>query len=106
IVIEQSIINACFRTVFSGQWIQFTSIYAKLRNTINVKEKELRITADDCLKLLPNRNFDDKIKIFLASNQLFSNIIELLIFSLYLKDNSKDLHTFEDFQILYHLFFS
>ena len=105
IVIEQSIINACFRTVFSGQWIQFTSIYAKLRNTINVKEKELRITADDCLKLLPNRNFDDKIKIFLASNQLFSNIIELLIFSLYLKDNSKDLHTFEDFQILYHLFF-
>lgn len=105
IVIEQSIINASFQIIFSGQWIQHTSIYIKLCQTINVKEKELFITADDCLSLLPNHSFNDKIKIFFATNQLFSNTIELLIFSLYLQDNNKVLHSFENFQILYHLFF-
>lgn len=105
IVIEQSMITASLQIIFSGQWIRHTNIYSKLRSVVNVKEKELCITVDDCLNLLSCPTINDKLRIYLNSNLLFSNIIELLMFSLYLHEHDKYITNLETFQILYHLFF-
>ena len=105
IVIELSIINASFQIIFSGQWIQHTEIYIKLHTMANIKEKELYITTDDCINLFPNPIYNTKLKSFLESTPLFSNVIELLMFSLYLRDHNKSVQDFESFQIIYHLFF-
>lgn len=106
IVAEQSRLYAPFQFIFSGQWIRHTDVYIQLCAITNVKEKELRITVDDCLSLLPDQTYDTKLKDFLESSPLFSNIIELLLFSVYLRDHNKTIQNFEDFQILYHLFFA
>ncbi len=105
IVAEQSMLNVPFQFVFSGQWIQHTDVYTHLCTVINVIEKELRITVDDCLSLLPSPINNLELKDFLESEPLFSNIIELLLFSVFLRDHNKAIQSFEDFQILYHLFF-
>lgn len=105
IVVEQSMINAPLQIIFSGQWIQYTEIYFKLSSTVRIKEKELCITVDDCLSILPCHTFEDKLKNYLNSNLLFSNIVEILMFSLYLHEHDKNIQDFETFQILYHLYF-
>lgn len=106
IAAEQSMLKSPFQFIFSGQWIQHTDVYSQLCAITNVREKELRITVDDCLSLLPCQTYDTKLKDFLESNPLFSNIIELLLFSLYLRDHNQTIQSFEEFQILYHLFFA
>ena len=106
IAAEQSMLKTPFQFIFSGQWIQHTDVYTQLCTIMNVTEKELRITVDDCLSLLPSQIYDPKLKNFLESSPLFSNIIELLLFSVYLHDHNKTIQSFEDFQILYHLFFT
>lgn len=105
IVTELSMIRAPFNIIFSGQQIQHTAIYSELTSVANVKERELLITVDDCLSLLPPNSINNELKIFLESNQLFSNMIELLMFMLYLQDHGKELRDIQTFQILYGLFF-
>ena len=105
IVIELSIIKAPFQLIFSGQWIQHTNLYNKLRAIITIKEEYLKITPADCLGLLPNQIADIKLKDYLESNQLFSNVIELFLFSVYLREHNESIQDFNTFQVLYHLFF-
>lgn len=105
IVIELSYIKAPFRLIFSGQWIQHTSIYTKLCATIKTEDGNLKITSEDCLDLLPNKITDVKLEDYLKSNQLFSNVIELLLFSVYLREHNESIQDFGTFQIMYHLFF-
>ena len=105
IVIELSKKKAPIHIIFSGQWIQYTSVYPKIRETVTVKEKELHITAEDCVSLLSGQITATEFENFLSSNQLFSNVIELLMFSLYLREHNKNIQDFETFQIMYHLFF-
>lgn len=105
IVAEQSMIRAPFQFIFSGQWIQHTNIYKQLCAITNVTEKELCISVKDCLSLLPDETYHPKLKDFLETNPLFSNIVELLLFSVYLRDHNKTIQSFEDFEILYRLFF-
>ena len=105
IVVELSKKRVMIQIIFSGQWIQYTHIYSEMRATIPVKEKELQITVEDCLSLLPNQKVTIDLKKFLSSNQLFSNVIELLIFSVYLYEHNKNIQDFKTFQIMYHLFF-
>ena len=105
IVIELSKKKAPVQIIFSGQWIQHTSIYSKMCETVLIRERELYITAEDCLNLLPIQITAVKLKEFLLSNQLFSNVIELLIFSIYLREHNKNVQDFETFQIMFHLFF-
>lgn len=106
IAAEQAMLKAPFQFIFSGQWIQHTDVYAKLCTIANVTEKELRITVNDCLKLLPDQAYSQELEDFLESSSLFSNIVELLLFSLYIRDHNKTIQSFEDLQILYHLFFT
>lgn len=106
IVAEQAMLKVPFQFIFSGQWVQHTDVYAKLCKIANVTEEELRITAKDCLKLLPDQAYSAELEEFLESSPLFSNIVELLLFSLYLRDHNKTIQSFEDLQILYHLFFA
>ena len=106
ITAEQSMLEAPFRFIFSGQWIQHTDVYSQLCAITNVQEKELRITVDDCLNLLSDQNYDTKLKGFMEASPLFSNIIELLLFSVYLREHNQTIQSFEDFLILYHLFFA
>lgn len=105
IIIEQSMINAPLRILFSGQWVRHTEIYTKLCSLVNVEEKELCITADDCLNLLSCPCINDRLRVYLNSNLLFSNIIELLMFARYVHESTKNIIDMETFQILYHLFF-
>lgn len=105
IVAEQARLCAPFQIIFSGQWIQHTDIYMQMCAITNVREKELRITVDDCLNLLPYQADDAKLKEILESTPLFSNIIELLLYSVYLRDYHKVIQSFDDFKVLYHLFF-
>lgn len=106
IAAEQSMLKAPLQFIFSGQWVQHTDVYAKLCAIANVTEKELFITVKDCLKLLPDQAYSPELENFLESSPLFSNIVELLLFSLYLRDHNKTIQSFEDLQILYHLFFA
>ena len=106
IMVEQSMLKSPFQFIFSGQWIQHTNVYTQLCAITNVREKELYITVDDCLSLLPCQTYDAKLKDFLESSPMFSNIIELLLFSVYLRNHNQTIQSFEEFQILYHLFFA
>lgn len=105
IVIELSTIGAQFKVVFSGLQIQHTDIYQNLISSVDVQKKELRITVNDCLFLLPENTVCEEIKLYLNSNQLFSNFIELLIFALYLREHKQKLEDIQKFKILYNLFF-
>lgn len=105
IVIELSMIKAPFRLIFSGQWIQHTDIYTKLRATISIREENLKLIPEDCLGLISNQIADINIEDYLKSNQLFSNVIELFLFTIYLREHNESIKDFNTFQIMYHLFF-
>ena len=94
IVIELSMIKAPFRLIFSGQWIQHTDIYTKLRATISIREENLKLIPEDCLGLISNQIADINIEDYLKSNQLFSNVIELFLFTIYLREHNESIKDF------------
>lgn len=105
IAMELSLISSPYMLILSGQQIRHTGFYTELQKTIPVWEHNLCISVEDCLSLLPGSQKNEEIASLFRSDILFSNTIEMLIFTEYIIDHGDVVNNLNSFIVLYHLFF-
>jgi len=105
IIMELSKSKTPFMFILSGQSVRHNEYYSELSKTLPVPEEELRVTADDCLSLLPVEQVGPKVRKLFHENFLFSNMVEMFFFTRFLLDHGENVKDFHDFSLLYSLFF-